>query len=255
RRVADREAAVAAVDDVDVADEGTRLGRDARGDGDRARGVAPVERVGDDRVPVEADVERGAADEFRARDAGIVADDALRRGAVGALGAVRGERQRQRDRDAGDGHAPAGESASAVEVRRHTVAHATTIAGRPRGVPGRAAMCGKSPRPCAGVLVSYRFPISKRERSAPHMATRSDVRRGTLDLMILRTLELRPMHGYGIARRLDQVTGGAARVSPGSLFPALYRLEHSGWVRGKWGESENGRRARFYSLTAAGRRQ
>lgn len=84
---------------------------------------------------------------------------------------------------------------------------------------------------------------------------KSDVLRGTLDLMILRTLELEPMHGYGIAQRLQQVTGGAFDVSPGSFFPALYKLELKGWVRGEWGTSENGRRARFYSLTAAGRKQ
>src|SRR6266545_7938220 len=87
------------------------------------------------------------------------------------------------------------------------------------------------------------------------MARRSDVLRGTLDLMILHTLELAPMHGYGIAQRLEQTTGGDVDVGPGSLFPALYRLEHKGWLRGKWGESDKGRRARYYSLTAAGRRQ
>jgi transcriptional regulator len=87
------------------------------------------------------------------------------------------------------------------------------------------------------------------------MTQRSDVLRGTLDLMILHTLDLRPMHGYGIAQRLELVTGGAVEVSPGSLFPALYRLEHRGWVRGKWGESDKGRRARYYALTPAGRRQ
>src|SRR5688572_15572507 len=87
------------------------------------------------------------------------------------------------------------------------------------------------------------------------MPPRSDVLRGTLDLMILHTLELGPLHGYGIAQRLEQVTGGTVDVGPGSLFPALYRLEHKGWLRGKWGESDLGRRARHYTLTAAGRRQ
>jgi transcriptional regulator len=81
-----------------------------------------------------------------------------------------------------------------------------------------------------------------------------DVLRGTLDLMILQSLALQPMHGYGIAQRIGQVTGEFG-VSPGSFFPALYRLESKGWVRGSWGSSENGRRARFYALTAAGRRQ
>jgi len=84
---------------------------------------------------------------------------------------------------------------------------------------------------------------------------KADVLRGTLDLMILRTLELAPMHSYGIAQRIEQITGGAFEVSPGSFFPALYRLEQKGWVRGEWGESENGRRARFYALTKAGRKR
>ncbi len=84
---------------------------------------------------------------------------------------------------------------------------------------------------------------------------KGDVLRGTLDLMILRSLELQPMHGYGIAQRIEQVSGGEFGVSPGSFFPALYRLESRGWLRGSWGTSENGRRARYYSLTVAGRRQ
>src|SRR5262245_16716499 len=87
------------------------------------------------------------------------------------------------------------------------------------------------------------------------MPPRSDVLRGTLDLMILRTLELRPLHGSGLAQRLEQVTDGTVDVGPGTIFPALYRLEHRGWVKGKWGETDSGRRARFYALTAAGRRQ
>lgn len=84
---------------------------------------------------------------------------------------------------------------------------------------------------------------------------KADVLRGTLDLMILHTLQLAPLHGYGIAQRIEQITGGAFEVSPGSFFPALYRLEQKGWVRGEWGASENGRRARFYELTKAGRKQ
>ena len=84
---------------------------------------------------------------------------------------------------------------------------------------------------------------------------KGDVLRGTLDLMILRTLALEPMHGYGIAQRLEQITAGAVDASPGSFFPALYRLEQQGWIRGRWGASENGRRARYYALTSAGRRQ
>ena len=83
----------------------------------------------------------------------------------------------------------------------------------------------------------------------------ADVLRGTLDLMILQTLELAPMHGTAIAQRLAQVTGGDVALGPGSLFPALYRLEHKGWLRGSWGQTERGRRARFYKLTAAGQRR
>jgi transcriptional regulator len=82
-----------------------------------------------------------------------------------------------------------------------------------------------------------------------------DVVRGTLDLMILGILELQAMHGYGIAQRIAQISKGEFNVSNGSFFPALYRLEGKGWVRSAWGASENGRRARYYSLTAAGRRQ
>lgn len=79
--------------------------------------------------------------------------------------------------------------------------------------------------------------------------------RGTLDLMILRTLSLQPMHGLGVSRRIEQLTKGAFQVKPGSLFPALRRLENEGWIEGEWGRSENQRRARYYRLTAAGRRR
>ena len=84
---------------------------------------------------------------------------------------------------------------------------------------------------------------------------RSDVLQGTLDLMILRTLALGSRHGFGIARRLDQASDGVFRISPGTFFPALYRLEEAGYISGSWGRSENNRRARFYSLTRAGRRR
>ena len=78
---------------------------------------------------------------------------------------------------------------------------------------------------------------------------------GTLDLLILKALSLEPLHGLGVSRRIEQLTRGAYAVGPGSLFPALHRLEDSGWLAGMWGESENNRRAKFYKLTAAGRRQ
>jgi PadR family transcriptional regulator PadR len=78
---------------------------------------------------------------------------------------------------------------------------------------------------------------------------------GTLDLLILKTLTLQKLHGLGIARRVEQVTRGAFVVKPGSLFPALHRMEEAGWLKSTWGQSENGRKARYYEITAAGRRQ
>jgi len=79
--------------------------------------------------------------------------------------------------------------------------------------------------------------------------------KGTLDLLILRVLDLHPMHGSAIADRVSQVTRGAFQVKPGSLFPALHRLEQEGWIQGEWRESTEGRRVRSYTLTRDGRRQ
>ena len=88
------------------------------------------------------------------------------------------------------------------------------------------------------------------------MSNRSDILQGTLDLMVLRTLEtLGPLHGWGIAQRLEQVSDDALRVNQGTLYPALLRLEQRGWITSKWGTSDNNRRARYYGLTAAGRRR
>jgi transcriptional regulator len=87
------------------------------------------------------------------------------------------------------------------------------------------------------------------------MGKSTELLQGTLDLLILRTLDLRPLHGVGVADRIAQVTGGVFSVGPGSLFPALHRLAERGWIRGEWGELESGRRAKFYELTAAGRTQ
>lgn len=78
---------------------------------------------------------------------------------------------------------------------------------------------------------------------------------GTLDLLILKSLALQEMHGLGIAGRVSQITGGTFQVKPGSLFPALHRMEEEGWLTSAWGESENNRRAKYYRLTKAGRRQ
>ena len=87
------------------------------------------------------------------------------------------------------------------------------------------------------------------------MSEESDVLRGTLDLLILQTLVLEPNHGWAIAQRIQQVSNELLRVQQGSLYPALHRLEHQGWIRSKWGSSDQKRRARFYSLTPAGRTQ
>jgi transcriptional regulator len=88
------------------------------------------------------------------------------------------------------------------------------------------------------------------------MSTRAiELLQGTLDLLILKTLALEPMHGWGISQRIQQVSSGALSVQQGSLYPALHRLEERGWIKARWGASENNRRARFYELTAAGRRQ
>jgi transcriptional regulator len=78
---------------------------------------------------------------------------------------------------------------------------------------------------------------------------------GTLDMLVLKALSLGPMHGYGIGQRIRQLAEDALRVEEGTLYPAVYRLEKRGWISGEWGASENNRRARFYSLTRAGRTQ
>jgi PadR family transcriptional regulator PadR len=78
---------------------------------------------------------------------------------------------------------------------------------------------------------------------------------GTLDLLILKTLELQPMHGWAIAERIKQVSREVLQVQQGSLYPALHRLEQQAWIQAEWGESDNNRRAKYYSLTKAGRRQ
>jgi transcriptional regulator len=84
----------------------------------------------------------------------------------------------------------------------------------------------------------------------------AEVPYGTLDLMVLKTLAVMgPLHGYGVARRIEQAAEGALALNQGTIYPALLRLEQKGWIRSAWGLSENNRRARFYSITAAGRRQ
>jgi len=83
----------------------------------------------------------------------------------------------------------------------------------------------------------------------------TDVIQGTMDLLILKTLSLEPMHGFGIARRIEQISRGVFKVNPGSLLTALQRLERAGWLDAEWRQSDKGRRARYYALTRAGRRQ
>ena len=88
------------------------------------------------------------------------------------------------------------------------------------------------------------------------MATRpTNLLQGTLDLLILKSLALGELHGLGVSRRIEQITRGTFQVKPGSLFPALFRMEDSGWLVSHWGASETNRRAKYYKLTAAGRRQ
>ena len=84
---------------------------------------------------------------------------------------------------------------------------------------------------------------------------KSDLLQGTLDLLVLKALVAQPLHGLGVSNRINQITEGTFDVKPGSLFPALHRMEEAGWLKAEWGESENNRRAKFYSLTRAGRRQ
>ncbi len=85
--------------------------------------------------------------------------------------------------------------------------------------------------------------------------SKSDMLQGTLDVLILKTLSPEPMHGWGISQRIQQLSKDVLRVNQGSLYPALYRLENQGWIRAEWGTSENNRKAKFYELTRAGRRQ
>ena len=87
------------------------------------------------------------------------------------------------------------------------------------------------------------------------MSDQTDLIQGTLDLLIMRTIALEPMHGWAIAQRIQQISDELLRVQQGSLYPALHRLEHQGWITAEWGASDNNRRARFYSLTRAGRQQ
>ena len=87
------------------------------------------------------------------------------------------------------------------------------------------------------------------------MGKTADILPGTLDMLILKAVSLRPLHGYGVLLRIRQISGDALEIPQGSLYPALYRLEHQGLITAEWGQSENNRRAKYYRLTAAGRRR
>ncbi len=82
-----------------------------------------------------------------------------------------------------------------------------------------------------------------------------DLLQGTLDMLVLKAVSLGPLHGYGVLLRIQQISGDRLEIQQGSLYPALYRLEHEGWIAGEWGQSENNRRARYYRLTDAGRKR
>ena len=84
---------------------------------------------------------------------------------------------------------------------------------------------------------------------------KTDLLQGTLDLLVLKALALGPLHGLGVSTRIEQITKGTFHVKPGSLFPALHRMEQAGWLKSSWGESENNRRAKYYRLTRVGQRQ
>jgi PadR family transcriptional regulator PadR len=87
------------------------------------------------------------------------------------------------------------------------------------------------------------------------MGTTADLLPGTLDMLILKAVSLKPLHGYGVLQRIRQISGNALEIPQGSLYPALYRLEHQDLIDAEWGQSDNNRRAKYYTLTAAGRRR
>jgi PadR family transcriptional regulator PadR len=101
-------------------------------------------------------------------------------------------------------------------------------------------------------IVEGKMPSSAKS-AAP--VESNDLLQGTLDLLILKTLALEPMHGWGVAQRIQQISKDVLQIGQGSLYPALHRLEYRGWIQSEWSSSENNRRAKFYSLTVAGRKQ
>jgi len=116
--------------------------------------------------------------------------------------------------------------------------------GDPRWPPG--GKIGRARRPAPAALAKMETGMNE---------SNTDVIQGTLDMLILKTLSLGPLHGFGIARRVEQVSRGVFKVNPGSLLTALQRLERAGWLDSAWRQTENSRRARFYSLTRSGKKQ
>ena len=99
------------------------------------------------------------------------------------------------------------------------------------------------------------IPIASYSNTTMMMKQRNDTLQGTLGLLVLKTLSQGPMHGWGITLQIQEISGNVLRVEEGSLYPALHRMEQEGWIAAEWGLSENNRRARYYRLTAAGRKQ
>jgi PadR family transcriptional regulator, regulatory protein PadR len=127
----------------------------------------------------------------------------------------------------------------------------------PRGLAAGQAMEGGPQIPVDGQKECARLSISPVDRLKEHMpAPKSEVLQGTLDLLVLKTLDsMGPMHGFGIAMRIQQVSEDLLQLNQGTLYPARLRLEQRGWITSKWGVSENNRKAKYYSLTRAGRKQ
>ncbi len=152
------------------------------------------------------------------------------------------------------------------EKLTHTLHHRPRVRGLTRGyAPSRASrVCQSGVRGVLAIhtllLISNRKTCMlllkiNRRRDRVKEAT-NEILQGTLDLMVLKTLEgLGPLHGYGIARRIEQVSDGVLELNQGTIYPALLRLQQKGWIDAEWGSSENNRRAKYYSITRAGRKQ
>src|SRR5262249_30574006 len=102
---------------------------------------------------------------------------------------------------------------------------------------------------------SVQTPLPKKQKGGAMTKRKPDLPQGTLDMLVLKALSLGPMHGFGIGQRIRQLAEDMLTVEEGTLYPALYRIEERGWIKSEWGVSENNRRARFYKLTRAGRKQ